>query len=70
MEFYFGFQVGEYSLYSVAGIDDWILQIWMMFPYGLDELQTDKELIHVSHEGIVRKSESWMNISILQGSCI
>lgn len=51
----------EYSLYSVTGIDDRILQIWIISLYDLDEIQTDEELIYASHERIICKMKPWMN---------
>lgn len=61
MEFYFGFQVREYSLNSIARIDDGILQAWVASLYSLDEVQTGEELISTSCERIIGKMKSWMN---------
>ena len=56
----------KYSLYSVARIDDWILEIWMVSLYGLDKIQTNKKLINTSHQWVICKMKSWMNWLIFQ----
>lgn len=50
MEFYFRFEVREYSLYSVTGIDDGVSKCRMVLLDCLDEIQTYEELISTSHE--------------------
>jgi len=66
MEFYFGFEMRKYSLYSVTGIDDGILQCWMVLFECLDEIQTYKELVSTPDERIVCKMKSGMNIFVFQ----
>lgn len=51
----------KYSLYSVTGIDDWILKTRMILLECLDRVQTYEELINTSHEWIISKMKSWMN---------
>lgn len=67
MYFYFRFQMRKYSFDSITGIDDWILEIWMIPLYDLNEIKTDEELTCIPHESIVSKMKSWVNIFLFQG---
>ncbi len=60
----------EYTFYSITGINDWILEVWMVLLYCLDEIKTDEDLIYVPHERVIGVMKSWMDISLFQCSYI